>query len=337
MNKIDGRVQKTLNKIKKRNKLLSLLWLNQEEFFLNYKNLKKSLKLKFICLKCNNYFERSVWSHVSKKIYHCPYCKNNRLNFKLFLKQFLQKKLNKKFWLKINERWWNQNYKNTQTKIFLKCKKCKKEVTIDINNLLYQQAGCKFCAQKYRSIKNQTIIKESFLKKAKEIHGDKYDYSLITKEWWRENFKGSKRTTYVQIPLICKKHGIFNTTFSKHIHQGSGCPKCYASKGENKIMRFLEKNKINFKYQYKIQKFRFDFYLPQFKLFIEYDGKQHFEPIKHFGYKNYIKTMKNDINKFQFCKAYGFKLIHFDYKQYKKLEFFLKMTLKIFGMKFEDE
>jgi len=334
--KIDKRHLKAFEKIKKRASSSSLIWINQEEFFKEYPKIKKSFKLKLICLKCNNYFKRSVWTHLSKNNYKCPFCAGSKkLTFKQFLQKFIQKKLNKKFWILFDKNWWQNNYKNTFTKIKLKCKTCKKEFIIDINNLLYQNAGCNHCAQIQRSLKNQNIKYQDFLEKAKKIHGDKYDYSLVTQEWWQKNFNGPKRTTYVKIPLICKKHGKFFTTFSKHIHQGSGCPKCYASKGEQKILRFFEKYKINFKYQFKISNFRFDFYLPDYKIFIEYDGKQHFEPVNHFGYENFVKTIKSDLQKYLFCKAYGYKLIRFDFKQFKNLEFFLKNSLKLY-MSFEN-
>ncbi len=338
MNKIDKRYLKTFKKIKERAKNSSLIWLNQNDFFKEYPKIKKSFKLKLICLKCNVFFERSVWTHLSKDKYNCPGCVGNKkLTFNQFLRKFIQNKLNKKFWILFDKNWWKENYKNTFTKINLKCKICKKELNIDVNNLFYQNVGCNNCAQLQRSLKNQKITRENFLKKAKEIHGDKYDYSLITEEWWLENFKGPKRTTYVKIPLICKKHGKFFTTISKHISQQSGCPKCYASKGEQKILRFLEKNKINFIYQYSIKNFRFDFYLPKYKIFIEYDGKQHFEPIEFFGYENFIKTQKSDKNKELFCNQNNFHLIRIKYTYFKELEKYLIEALKVFGMKFEDD
>jgi len=333
MKPINKKILKTFQKIKERSNLSSMIWINQNEFFKEYPKLKKSFKLKLICLKCNNYFERSVWTHLSKNNYNCSYCVGNKkLSFKQFLQKFVQKKLNKKFWILFDENWWCKNYKNTLTKIKLKCKKCKNEFICDVNNLLYQQAGCFFCAQINRSKKLQKITYENFLKLAKDFHktkkGVKYDYSLITKNWWEENFKGKKRSTRVLIPIICPKHGLFFTTYSKHIHQKSGCPKCYASKGEQKIMNYLIKKNIQFEYQVKIQNFRFDFFLPKLKIFIEYDGKQHFELIEYFGKENFEKTIKNDIQKYYFCKAYGYRLIRFDYIQFKNLEKYLELNFK---------
>ena len=32
-----------------------------------------------------------------------------------------------------------------------------------------------------------------------------------------------------------------------------------------------------------------DFYLPKYNLFIEYNGKQHYEPIEYFGGQQYLE------------------------------------------------
>ena len=55
---------------------------------------------------------------------------------------------------------------------------------------------------------------EDFIRKAKETHGDKYDYSKVI-------YTNSKD----KVCIICSKHGEFWQTPNKHLH-GQGCPKC---------------------------------------------------------------------------------------------------------------
>lgn len=55
-----------------------------------------------------------------------------------------------------------------------------------------------------------------FIKEAKEIHGDKYDYSEV-------NWKNAKKT---KVKIICKTHGIFEQTPDAHINQKQGCGEC---------------------------------------------------------------------------------------------------------------
>ena len=59
--------------------------------------------------------------------------------------------------------------------------------------------------------------KDYFVEKAKEIHGDKYDYSRI---------KYVDMSTHVEI--ICPDHGVFKQTPANHTHkrQPTGCPQC---------------------------------------------------------------------------------------------------------------
>lgn len=58
------------------------------------------------------------------------------------------------------------------------------------------------------------MTEEIFLEKAREVHGDKYDYS-------RMNFKGPD----VEVEIICPIHGAFWKKPKYHI-LGSGCPRC---------------------------------------------------------------------------------------------------------------
>ena len=62
--------------------------------------------------------------------------------------------------------------------------------------------------------------RDIFIKKAIEIHGESYDYSLIPEE-----FK-----TKDKLPIICPKHGIFYKDASHHIYSKQGCPECMGRK-----------------------------------------------------------------------------------------------------------
>ena len=55
---------------------------------------------------------------------------------------------------------------------------------------------------------------EEFIKKAKKVHGDKYDYSKV-------NYIGSK----IEVTIICPEHGEFWQTPANH-KKGHGCPMC---------------------------------------------------------------------------------------------------------------
>jgi hypothetical protein len=96
---------------------------------------------------------------------------------------------------------------------------------------------CQMCS----SIKYTT---ESFFQKAKEKHGDTYDYSLV-------DFKSID----TPVTIICKEHGAFQTTGKTHIN-GSICMKCSQIKqslnSRSTTEEFVEKSRNTHgdKYEY---------------------------------------------------------------------------------------
>jgi hypothetical protein len=98
------------------------------------------------------------------------------------------------------------DYKDNNSKIEVICKKHGAFITYPNNHL-----SGKNCAKCSRVFKHTT---QSFIERAKEIHGDKYNYSLV-------NYINSK----TKIKIICHKHGEFLQEPANHL-QGSGCDKC---------------------------------------------------------------------------------------------------------------
>ena len=130
-------------------------------------------------------------------------------------------------------------YLGSQTKVDVICPK---HGVFSIKPYLHIQGqGCKKCWEEKRKF-NRLSTTEEFIKKARKVHGDKYDYSKV---------KYVKNNTDVQI--ICPIHGEFLQTPSSHLN-GSGCPKCGIEKC-HKVMttdEFIEKarkvhgNKYNY-------------------------------------------------------------------------------------------
>lgn len=219
---------------------------------------------------------------------------------------------------------------------------------------------------------------EEWIRKAKEIHGDRYDYSLTMYSIAKEKLK-----------IICPEHGVqemlphhhikgygcgkcgkeminisngrqftqdqfiekvkkLNTTldFSKTIYKnkrnlvivtcpihgdyetkaevllkGCGCPKCKSSKGEDTIETWLIQNNINYSTQKTFKgceynkRLKFDFYLIDYNLCIEYDGEQHFKPIKYWGgIEGFKERVIKDTIKNEYCKNNNISLLRISYK-----------------------
>ena len=76
--------------------------------------------------------------------------------------------------------------------------------------------GCPKC----RYVKSSAALRrplEKVIEEAIKVHGDKYDYSLITE------YKNDR----VSYPIRCKKHDhVFYQAFNNHIKGKQGCPIC---------------------------------------------------------------------------------------------------------------
>lgn len=141
--------------------------------------------------------------------------------------------------------------------------------------------GCKACfLDRYRS------TTEEFIRKAKEIHGDTYDYSKV-------KYRGNKRP----VEIVCRTHGSFWQRPNSHLSTRCGCRFCSDSKGEKEVETFLKKYSIGHIREYRVipYRFRYDFFIPELNIFIEYHGLQHYQPVDIFGGEGgFEKTRERD-------------------------------------------
>ncbi len=117
--------------------------------------------------------------------------------------------------------------------------------------------------------------------------------------------------------LLCGRE--FEQVLGTHLC-GCGCPICKCSKGEKFIERLLMDRNSNFVKQKSFddckfkRKLKFDFYLVDRNICIEYDGIQHFKPVRWFGGYKSFKTQKiKDEIKRKYCIDNNIKLIRFRY------------------------
>lgn len=77
-----------------------------------------------------------------------------------------------------------------------------------------------------------------WINQAIEIHGDRYDYSLV------EYISGKKK-----VKIICTVHGVFDISPDSHLHKSANCIKCakQSAKGIYSNKKILERNKVEYK------------------------------------------------------------------------------------------
>lgn len=161
---------------------------------------------------------------------------------------------------------------------------------------------------------------ETFIEKAKKIHGNNYDYSRVV-------YKNSIE----KVEIGCPKHGYFFVKPNNHLGElKGGCPKCKESNGEKRVRGWLEKNGFELNKDF-FQECRFedckdkytlpfDFYIPFKKILIEFQGKQHYGAYKNFGgEKSFEKLKKHDKIKKEYCKNNEYFLLEIPYFKIKEL------------------
>lgn len=74
---------------------------------------------------------------------------------------------------------------------------------------VYNASGCPKCAGVY------SPSTAEWIRKARAVHGDRYDYSLV---WYRGN--------RFDVRIICRVHGEFSKKPRSHVQAGRGCWRC---------------------------------------------------------------------------------------------------------------
>jgi hypothetical protein len=180
---------------------------------------------------------------------------------------------------------------------------------------LRSEDGCEGCREDRLSKERLT----HFLELAKAVHGHIYDYSWV---------KYIDNKTPV---IICPKHGEFRQRPENHTIMRQGCPKCRQSKGEERILLWLQSHNVQYITQFQIQHsiwdgenpylhgydgcpeiipLKFDFWLPEYDIFIEFDGRQHREPVEQFGGEaGFLDIQRRDAIKNYFCECNKLELL----------------------------
>ena len=187
--------------------------------------------------------------------------------------------------------------------------------------------GCNKCAY----VKKE-LSQEEFIKIAKELHYDKYDYSSTI-------YTGYNKP----VTIICPKHGVFTKIANEHIRKTrglNGCQICSGSVGEKEVSKVLLKYNIANIPQYTIlgYRYKYDFYLPDLNILIEYNGLQHYTPIEYFGgMDGYIQQVARDKHKKEIAKNKNIYLITIKYDVIDIEDYLLHAISKYYKYKVGDK
>lgn len=194
--------------------------------------------------------------------------------------------------------------------------------TIMLDNLI-RGHGCKMCAYEYTGsvLKHDIQYVKEYIE---SINGNK----LLNPEDYKD-------TSVRNLNIQCSCGNIFTTSFSNYSKCGvNTCYSCSCkeSVGEERIRKYLESNTINFIQEKRFDDCRdnrtlpFDFYLPEYNLIIEFDGRHHFEEK---GRGNHEVTAKHDEIKNQYCKNKNISLLRIPYWEGDNIEAIIAKQLNL--------
>lgn len=215
-------------------------------------------------------------------------------------------------------------YRGMRETLIIRCPKHGNFEQEPMNHL--QGCGCQKCGKENASEMIRGTL-EDFVTKARAVHGDRYSY---------DNAIYNK--SHTPICITCAVHGDFWQDPSNHLN-GSGCPKCYHSKGENRISKWLDAKGISYKTQYQISldlklfsrnKLRVDFYIHSINTIIEFHGEQHYKflPFFHRCEDDFLVQQDRDKRLRNYCRTHKIRLIEIKFDDMDRIEHILERKLK---------
>lgn len=216
-------------------------------------------------------------------------------------------------------------YINGKTKLAFKHKLCN-NIWRTIPEAFINGNRCPYCSH---SIQKDTAM---FKKDVYNLVGEEY---MVLGEYVKNKIK------------ILLKHQMCGSEWlvaPNNFLQGQRCPKCKMSKGERKIKKYFDDNNIRYIHQFGFKELkgfggktlRFDFaiiYEDNIMLLLEYDGRQHFEPVDFSGKGeiwaiNQFKEVKEkDILKNLYCKENDIQLLRIPYWKFDEIEIILNKLI----------
>lgn len=162
--------------------------------------------------------------------------------------------------------------------------------------------GCPQCGN-IRGGQALALTTFDFVRQAKEVHGDAYDYSLVKYER-----SGDK------VGITCATHGTFFQSPEKHL-AGQGCPKCAKtgpSSGQEEVAEFLSGYTTTvLEIPMPEELSRVDIVLPEHALAVEYHGL-----IWHSS--KFLDDPRKDFKKHKRLEDLGIRTIHIYEDEWKK-------------------
>ena len=207
-------------------------------------------------------------------------------------------------------------YESAHGKVVIVCPTHGEFEQIAANHL--NGSGCIHCRNDSFKVK-YSFTTDEFIHRAKELFGDKYDYS-----------KTVYTKSHDDVTIVCKRHGEFKKLAYMHL-QGQGCPRCNvkprSSKGQLEIVSYIKSLGVPVSENVALfsnAKQTVDIYCPDHNLAIEFNGA--------YWHRDDIRDKRFHLNKTIECERQGISLFHvMDYEYWNHPEIVKSMIAHRLG------
>lgn len=197
-------------------------------------------------------------------------------------------------------------YKNARTPLEIRHNSCGTLYKVRPDDFKHGKR-CPTCSIKLR-VAHETKTTAKFKEEVSLLVGNEYEVASEYKRW------------DIKIRMFHKTCGIYYETQPNSFLQGRRCPNCKYSSGENLIKSYLDEHSLSYDQQVKYddlydkRKLSYDFYVPKYNLLIEYQGRQHYKPIKRYGGEEHLKVQQyHDNLKREYASKNGINLLEISY------------------------
>lgn len=267
--------------------------------------------VEWTCLRCNKVHKDEKRNVKRRKFY----CSCEKLNIQI---ASIQERLQKHGYEMLHEELDSYTLGkrgdeiDTTKPILVRCLNCGKEKKMYIRNIFNNHVKCN-CDPTKHYTNNLTI--QEFINKWPALNQENWE--LLDSKYLGRNAKYKVR---------CRRCGKEDSRWGiSLIDNELQCKYCSkVSLGEQKISRTLQEINVKFSREYHItingHNHFFDFYLPDYNAFIEFNGEQHYIPIEYFGgQERFEKQRFRDQEKINWCNnnGYHFLVVKYDNEDIK--------------------
>jgi Zn finger protein HypA/HybF involved in hydrogenase expression len=203
-------------------------------------------------------------------------------------------------------------YIHNKSPLIWECGNCKHVFRNSFKNVKYLKNWCPVCSGRLNN--NIDVAKKIGIEKGGLCLSNKYINNKTNLIW------------------KCGKCNHIWKARLDRVKSSTWCPKCNQSHGEKKISNTLDILNILYKQEHifdNLKNRRFDFYLEEYNMLIEFDGIQHFQIYgKYTPDKDTLKKKQDyDIEKTLFCIKNNIKLLRICYKNINEIYYYISLGL----------